>query len=74
MAKKKVCLVQGCGGPLRSRGLCNSCYTAAKRLVALERTTWEQLVEQGCALPAFGELGRSKLGKMLASKLSGSAK
>jgi hypothetical protein len=38
-----------------ARGLCNSCYQAAKYRVQTGRTTWEKLEESGRALPLAGK-------------------
>jgi hypothetical protein len=49
--KMAVCLI-GCPRPEYSRGLCNSCYQSALRLVKEGETTWEKLEELGFAKKA----------------------
>lgn len=64
MPKTKVkidiykCLRPECENVAAHRGLCLSCYQAARRLVALKKTTWEALIQRGKAKD--GELGRRK--------------
>ena len=55
---KPCCMAPGCKGKPRSRGLCENCYTKAKRLVALGTVTWEQLVAAGRCLPAVDRITR----------------
>lgn len=52
------CLVPGCDRPVRSRGLCNSCYTSACYLVRQGRTTWAQLEKGGKVAPAHNAARR----------------
>ena len=41
------CLVEGCTGEVKSRGLCQVCFVYAHRLVNNGKTTWEELEQQG---------------------------
>jgi hypothetical protein len=45
------CLVQGCGQPAVRRGLCDSCYRAARYQIARYGKTWDALEAEGFALP-----------------------
>ncbi len=49
---QNVCLTPGCGGKIRSRGLCQNCYSAARLRVNSEVSTWEDLENSGLALPS----------------------
>lgn len=49
---KEICLMPECKSPQKYRGLCESCYQSASRLIRLGRTTWETLEEKGWAYPA----------------------
>lgn len=40
-----------CGKPVVGRGLCNACYSSASRQVRRGTVSWEQLTQQGKALP-----------------------
>ena len=44
-----MCLIPKCGGVAGAnlKGLCMSCYKAAKRTVESGETTWEKLAEMG---------------------------
>ncbi len=44
-----LCLVPGCEKPRRWKGICQSCYGQAKRLIDSGKTTWEELQEMGLA-------------------------
>ncbi len=49
------CLTKGCGCERTvSRGLCHRCYYRLAYRVAKNKTTWDDLVDQGEALPATG--------------------
>ena len=48
----KTCLTPGCDGKVRSRGLCQACYNAARLRVNSEVATWEELEKAGLALPS----------------------
>lgn len=50
----RLCMVPGCTravGP--SRGICQSCYQTAKRLVDTHETTWEALQAMGLIRPVM---------------------
>ena len=51
--RMKKCNYPACKRDIRSRGLCNSHYVYAHRLVAEKRTTWEALEESGKCEPAW---------------------
>ena len=78
----EVCLLPGCGRPVKNRGLCNSCNLAAAKLIKAERTTWEQLEEWGMCLPpkprskfvaAFEDLASKKRNSKSATNTNGSS-
>lgn len=48
----KKCVIEGCGGASRLRGLCRKCYSSARAKVKSGATTWDALIELGLALPA----------------------
>ena len=43
------CLVDGCDGVAKSRGLCTICYGAASASIRIGRTTWKELVDMRLA-------------------------
>lgn len=47
----KPCLIPGCGKPqaMSMKGLCMTCYSAAKKKVDSGATTWEKLTAAGLA-------------------------
>lgn len=45
------CLKPDCKKPASYRGLCNADYCIASRLVRDDKTTWDDLVKAGKALP-----------------------
>lgn len=45
------CLVPECKNIAVTRGLCNSCYSYARKLVSRKQATWEQLEKNGKILP-----------------------
>jgi len=45
------CLNPGCSRAPMRRGLCDSCYHIAHKLVRCEVTTWKRLAEEGKILP-----------------------
>lgn len=47
--KKPICCTPGCKRPARARGLCASCFQAARRMVTRNEITWKALEEQGLA-------------------------
>jgi hypothetical protein len=53
------CIRPSCVRPAKVRGLCNTCYTAARGLIKSGATTWEKLEESDRCLPA-GTSGRAK--------------
>lgn len=56
-----ACLAPGCNRPPKTRGLCQSCYQCASKLVKDGATTWEQLEQaHKCRAPYRGGRGRSK--------------
>jgi len=54
-----ACLYPDCEKPPKVRGLCQSHYSTALKLIKEELTTWEELVAAGKALEAkpFGNAG-----------------
>ncbi len=44
------CLTPNCGKKPRTRGICNTCYITANRIVQLGKTTWEELEANGLCL------------------------
>jgi hypothetical protein len=52
MVNRKNCLVKGCSRPPASRGLCGAHYAAANYAVNTDKTTWDELIELGLALPS----------------------
>lgn len=52
-AKKKSlngCVIEGCSNKARSRGLCESCYRQARRMIQEGTATgWPSLIAQGLA-------------------------
>lgn len=51
MAIPFLCLRPSCGRVQVTRGLCQTCYKAAKRLVEECKTTWEQIEVDGKCKP-----------------------
>lgn len=62
------CLVPHCKNNVVSRGLCRYDYNAALQLVDQKKTTWEQLVAEGKALPKHGERKKEAAAKFFLSK------
>jgi len=52
MSKIPKCLYPGCESAQKVRGLCQTHYQYALRLVKRGKTTWEALEAEGKALPA----------------------
>ena len=48
------CLFPKCEGKVKIRGLCNTHYIYAYRLVKRNKTTWKALIKSGKALPDRG--------------------
>lgn len=50
-SQKEICITPGCDKTAHRRGLCDSCYFSARKLV-LNKTVsgWNWLVKQGLAL------------------------
>lgn len=48
-----LCRIPGCGRPAQSNqyGQCLKHYAESKRMVAEDKTTWEELIERGLAAP-----------------------
>lgn len=76
---QKRCITPGCDRQKHIRGLCASCYIAARRMIADRKTTWEELeslglsrTPQGRGLPsAFVvayQQAKAKAGKKQAPK------
>lgn len=54
------CLILGCQGKARCRGLCNNCYVSARNKVRAGGTTWDELVEMELAAKVkYGGNGKS---------------
>lgn len=49
--QENECMFPDCDKGIQCRGLCHNHYTAARRGVNRGDYTWEQLVENGLALP-----------------------
>ena len=49
---QKSCLTPGCDGSIRARGLCGTCYSAARLRVNSGVSTWDSLAADGLALPS----------------------
>ncbi len=65
-ADSSTCLSTGCCERIRCRGLCESCYFAARRLIKTGKVSgWEWLVRNGLASP----LSRTSLANAVAKKL-----
>lgn len=45
------CLHPDCDLRAAARGLCYKCYSNAKYLVNMDKTTWDDLIARGKALP-----------------------
>lgn len=49
--QKDVCITPGCGKTQRCRGLCDSCYFSARKMVKTKQVPgWSWLVKKGLAL------------------------
>ena len=46
-----TCMVPGCGSQSLRRGLCPRCYQVVVKKVKLGKTTWDDLISAGLALP-----------------------
>jgi hypothetical protein len=72
------CLIEGCDRAAKSRGLCKSCYQAARAAVKAGKVSWDQLVLAGLAketAPSKGQQSRFAAAmekKILASRPRGS--
>jgi hypothetical protein len=63
------CLVDGCEGEAKTRGLCHKCYQTAFMSVKKGKTTWDELVKLGLVKPASScPPGRSDFSKALAER------
>lgn len=65
--EKQMCLVD----PTQEatcRGLCRRCYQAAANAVKSGKVTWDQLVEQGLALPSTRSTGPNPFTQALIDK------
>lgn len=51
MNKLEKCLRRDCERPAVMRGLCNSDYNVAGKLVRDKKTTWDKLEKQNKAIP-----------------------
>lgn len=68
-SKKPECLTPGCDETLLlARGLCESCYRAAARMVRLKRKTWAELEKRKLAKPAHRGHKGGKMFQLLTSK------
>lgn len=50
--QENECIIPGCSGKPRIRGLCNTCYSTASLRVRSGLSTWEDLEKAGLALPS----------------------
>lgn len=55
------CAKPGCGGLVKSRGVCNCCYQGYNQMVKRGETTWEQLEAEGKTLPAVGRTAMNNI-------------
>ncbi|KKL82805.1 hypothetical protein LCGC14_1981110 [marine sediment metagenome] len=71
------CLIDGCDGVAKSRGLCPICYGAANASIRIGRTTWKELENMGLSykpqhkgsgLGAFAKALRKKMNPMTVIK------
>ena len=63
------CLIEGCEGEAKTRGLCHKCYQTAFMSVKKGKTTWDELVKLGLVKPASScPPGRSDFSKALAER------
>ncbi len=53
------CLTPECKEEAKARGLCFTCYSAAKYMVRCKKTTWSKLEEKGLCKPAHTSLFRN---------------
>lgn len=64
--KETKCLVPGCQNPVgMTRGVCQSCYTNARRLIFEGKASWEDLERMGLVAPRKTTRG-SRCSMMLA--------
>lgn len=49
--KKETCVINDCNSEVKARGLCYSCYTAAKDHIGKTDLTWADLEKRGLARP-----------------------
>jgi len=53
LSKGRKCMGPNCEESAKWKGLCGSCYHAAKTLIAEEGTSWEELGDLGmCLVPS----------------------
>ncbi len=48
------CMSPSCTRPVYCRGVCRSCYYAARRLIKNEKTTWEDLEKRELVNASYG--------------------
>lgn len=53
--KKPICMTPGCTQPATKRGVCDSCYVAARRMVASHIVGWDELESLELILPSQTE-------------------
>jgi hypothetical protein len=58
---ESVCLTPGCSRPVKTRGLCQACYSKANASVNEGVVSWEKLVELGLAKPSARDKGSGDL-------------
>lgn len=52
-----TCMVPGCDRPAKLRGVCQSCYQNAAKLIQRGGTTWEELQKFGLVRPRHSGSG-----------------
>lgn len=62
--ERVLCVAPHCGKQLvqgkQGRGLCDTCYQEARRMIRLDKTTWAELESLGLAVPPKRRLGSKK--------------
>ncbi len=73
------CLIDGCDGVAKVRGLCSICYGAANASIRIGRTTWKELEDMGLSykpqhkgsgLGAFAKAFKEKTSPITVAKIT----
>lgn len=67
-----ICIVPDCDKPAKWKGLCPTCYGAAKKFIDAGETTWDQLVDMGLAIDRTAKFRAAFNAKMEALEKSSS--